>query len=77
MKRPTEAQAARIEAKIERMRIDAQLEMNAGRFGRGEALTREADRLWHEYIDACGVSEIIRGRLARSLIAPATAGEGR
>lgn len=67
MKRPTEAQAARIEAKIERLRADATREFFRGNYGRMDALRNEADALYREYVEACGVSEIIKQQLLGSL----------
>lgn len=55
MKRPTEAQAARIEARIERLRY-------SGR----PADQREADRLEREYWDACGLAPETRRQLEAS-----------
>ena len=49
MKRPTEAQAAKIEARIEVMIAHAQYE--------------SADRLRREYWDACGLSLDVRKQL--------------
>ena len=49
MKRPTEAQAAKIEARIESMIAHSQYE--------------SADRLRREYWDACGLSLDVRKQL--------------
>lgn len=67
MKRPTEAKAARIEAKIERLRADATKEFFDGRYGRHRALTIEADALEREYHAACGVFGVVRRQLLGSL----------
>jgi hypothetical protein len=63
MKRPTEIQAARIEARIERLRIDASHE---NRPQRHLALHAEADRLEAEYWDACGLADDTRRQLEAS-----------
>lgn len=49
MKRPTEAQAARIERRIELLRA--------------EGLHRAADNLEADYWDACGLSEDVRKQI--------------
>lgn len=67
MRRPTETQGARIEAKIERLRADATAEFLRGRYARNIALNNEADRLEAEYRAACGVTEIVRQKLSASL----------
>lgn len=55
MRRPTETQAARIEAKIERLRADATAAFFKSQYSRNAALSREADALEREYRDACGL----------------------
>ncbi len=67
MKRPTERQAARIEAKIERLRADAQKAFQRNEWGRMNALNTEADNLRREYVEACGPSDIIKRQLLGSL----------
>jgi hypothetical protein len=67
MKRPTERQAAAIEAKIECLRAAATAALYRDQFGRANALNAEADALQREYVEACGVSAIIKRQLLGSL----------
>jgi hypothetical protein len=57
MNRPTEAQAARIEAKIDRLR-----------YSPSPADRKEAARLQREYWDACGLSRDVRAAVEHNAV---------